>query len=107
MLACYASDSSISIVKIYPNGIILECESGEVVILNADNNLLCHGSTITTGRYIWDFELQQYQELSAYCPLCGHRFVPSASIFATIDNITKKVRLRPEQSPCLKLPKEM
>lgn len=104
-LACFTSDSYISAQRICANNVLLGCES-RVVILNTAKNLLCSGSAITTTRQIWDFELQKYRELSADCPLCGHRFAPPASILATIDIITRKAGLRPEQSPCLELPKK-
>jgi len=64
-LACFISDSFICIVKIYLKGLLLGYSSGEVVILNADKNLFCYGTAITTARQIWDFELQKYQKLSA------------------------------------------
>ena len=105
-LAYFTTDSGISVVSIFPNGIILGGESGEVVILKTDKNFLCHGRAITTIRQIWDFELLEFLPLSADCPVCGHRFLPPTSVLATIDYITKKSGLRPEQSPCLELPDE-
>lgn len=76
------------------------------MILNAEKELICPGIAITCIRQIWDFELQRYQELSADCPLCGHRFAPPASVLATIEEITKKAGLRPDHPPCLELPDE-
>jgi WD40 repeat protein len=105
-LACFVSDFSIYAVKFFPNGILLGGESGEVVILNINRNSLHPGTPITTTRQIWDFELQKYQELSADCQFCGHRFAPTASVLDTIRKITTKAGLRPEQSPCLELPDE-
>ena len=107
MLACFTADSYIHTLKIYPNGILLGSGSGEVVILNTDKSLFCPGMAITTALQIWDFELQKYPKLSTDCPLCGHRFAPPASVLATIKKIIRKARLRPEQSPCLELPKEV
>jgi hypothetical protein len=106
-LAIFTTDSPVLTLKSYFKGILLGCYSGEVIILNADTNLLCPGTAVTTARQIWNFELQKYQELSADCPLCGHRFAPSASVLETIEKITKKAELNPEQSPCLELPKEI
>jgi hypothetical protein len=57
-------------------------------------------------RQIWDFEFQRYLPFSADCPLCGLRFAPPSSVIGTIDNITKKTDLKPDQSPCLELPDE-
>jgi WD40 repeat protein len=105
-LARFFTNSGIDSSAIYSGGILLGCSSGEVVFLNADKELLNPGVAITTIRHLWDFEMQQYQPLSADCPLCGHRFAPPASVLATIEEITKKAGLRPEQSPCLELPDE-
>ncbi len=103
-LACYTCDSCVTTVKIYPNGILLGGQLGEIVIINVDKSLLCPGTAIITARQIWDFEIWEYQKLSADCPLCGHRFAPQASVLVTIKKIKKKVGLKPEQSPCLELP---
>jgi hypothetical protein len=59
-----------------------------------------------TIKRIWDYESQQFLRLSADCPLCGHRFGPPVSVLESIEKITKKTGLRPEQSPCLELPDE-
>ncbi len=105
-LAKFFTNSGITSSAIYSGGILLGCSSGEVVFLNTSKELLHSGIAIATIRQIWDFELQRYQELSADCPLCGQRFAPTASVLATIEEITKKAGLRPEQSPCLELPNE-
>ena len=51
--------------------------------------------------------MEKLKERSADCPLCGHRFAPPASVLDTIEKITKKAGLKPEQSPCLELPDEV
>jgi WD40 repeat protein len=102
-LARFVTNSGIPVVAIYSNGILAGCSSGEVVFLNTSRELLRAGIAITTIRRIWEVEFQQYLELSADCPFCGHRFAPSALVLATIEEITKKAGLRPEQSPCLDL----
>ncbi len=94
-------------ITFFPSGIVIGDQKGEVIILNVDKHLLHPGRGIVTIRQIWDFELHQYQNLSADCPLCGHRFAPSLSVLDTIENITKKAGLKPGQSPCLELPKEV
>ncbi len=104
-LTRFLSTTSVQSTVFFPGGIVLRCGS-EVVILNLKKELLCPGLAIITIRQIWDFELQQYLPLSADCPLCGHRFAPPASVVATIENITKKANLKPNQSPCLELPDE-
>ena len=91
----------------FPGGIVIGDEKGEVIILNVDKELLRSGKGIVTIRQIWDFEIQQYQELSADCPICGHRFAPPPSVLDTIEIITKNAGLKPGQSPCLELPKEV
>jgi len=106
LLARFGTNSEIHAVSLSPNGIFLGCGSGDIVFLNTDEELLYAGMVITTIRQIWDFELQRYLELSADCPLCGNRFAPPAPVLATIEIITKKAGLRPEQSPCLELPDE-
>jgi hypothetical protein len=68
---------------------------------------MCPLRGVVTIRRIWDFKKQILLPFSADCPLCGHRFAPPASVLATIDTITKKAALRPGQSPCLELPKEV
>jgi WD40 repeat protein len=105
-LARSAAGSNINAVTLYENGILLGCNSGEVNNLNVNEKLLRRGEAITNIRQIWEYELQQYQELSADCPLCGHRFSPPVSVLETIEKITKEAGLNPEQSPCLDLPDE-
>ena len=100
------TEAGISSTTISSKKIVLGCGTVEVVTLNAEKEILSTGLPITTARQIWDFELHQYQQLSADCPLCGHRFAPPASVLATIEEITKKAGLRPEQSPCLELADE-
>jgi WD40 repeat protein len=106
-LAKFILKSPLTSAQYFPNGIIVGCGSGEILILNLDRNLLNQDIRIVTIRYIWDFELHLNQPLSADCPLCGYRFAPPASVLATIKEITNKAGLRPEQSPCLELPKEV
>ena len=86
--------------------IIVGCSSGEVIILNANREMMCSGPCTLTIRKIWDFKLKQFKRLSAECPLCGHSFAPPTTVLATIENITKLNKLRPEQSPCIDLPDE-
>jgi WD40 repeat protein len=100
------TNSDIYAVKLYSEGVVLGCYSGEVVILNTAKEIICPGLPITIARLIWDFELQKFLPISTDCPLCGHRLAPPTSVLTTIDTITKKAGLRPEQSPCLELPKE-
>ena len=100
------SNLSINVSKSYPEGLVLVCHSGEVVILYLEKELLYSGLAINTIRQIWDFEYEKYHELSADYPLCGHRFAPPDSVIGTIENITKKTGLGPEQSPCFELPAE-
>ncbi len=76
------------------------------MILGTDKKLLFTDRGIVTIWSIWDFELQQYLELSADCPFSGHRFAPPAKVLAAIEKITEKADLRPKQSPCLKLSDE-
>ena len=106
--------SNIIAAAYFPGGFFL-CEQvgnvngkrvGNVFILNLKKELLCPNGSIVTLRKMWDCELQQYQEPSADCPLCGHRFYPSGSILTTIDKIIKESGLRPKQSPCLELPEK-
>ena len=106
-LALLTTNSSIRVALFFPNGVFIGCDSGELIILKPDKNLLCPGRGIITIRRIWDFEFRQYQPLSADCPLCGHRFSPPGSVLQTIEKITRKAGLRPEQSPCLELPDEI
>jgi len=103
VLARFITNSNIEAVAIYPNGILAGCGTGEVLFLTAEKELLNPGIAITTIRLIWDFEFQKYLELSADCPLCGHRFTPPTSVLSTIEEITMKAGLSPHQSPCLEL----
>ncbi len=106
-LASYPSSSSILVIEFFPGGIFIGTYSGETHILNASKKLLNPGNAFVTVLKIWDFELLRYMPVTADCPLCGHRFTPTDSILNTIIEITKKTKLRPEQSPCLDLPKEV
>jgi WD40 repeat protein len=105
-IARHFAPCQIYAAKYFPCGIILSAGSEGLIIMNVDRELLCPGIPITTIRQIWDFELKQFQQLSADCPLCGHRFAPPSSVMETIVAITKKAGLKSEQSPCLELPEE-
>jgi hypothetical protein len=105
-LAQTAITSGVRSVASYPSGIIVGGNLGKLIIQKGEKDLMCPDTVITTILQIWDFELQQYQPLSADCPLCGHRFAPPVSVLETIEKITKKAGLKPEQSPCLELPDE-
>jgi WD40 repeat protein len=102
----FVTNSNVYSASFYPGGVIGSEGSGKIFILKANKEILCPLESIVTIKRIWDFKLQQYLPLSADCPLCGHRFEPSSSVLATIDTITKKSGLRPDQSPCLELPDE-
>ena len=105
-LACFAPNSKISAASFFSNGILIGCETGEIITLNVNKKLLCPGIAFTTLRQVWDYKSRKYQEPSAVCPLCGYRFAPPASVMTTIIEITKKAGLRIEQSPCLELADE-
>jgi WD40 repeat protein len=107
-IGIFAASSTIRILEIsyYANVIIVGEKSGKISILNVAKEFLYPKHSILTIRKIWNFELQRYLPPSADCPLCGHRFSPPDSVLSTINNITKKVGLRPEQSPCMELPDE-
>jgi WD40 repeat protein len=94
------------IVSVFPCGVIVGDRSGKISILFS-KEIFSSCESIANVRQIWDFELQEFQPLSADCPLCGYRFAPPVSVLETIEAITKKVCLRPEQSPCLELPDEV
>jgi hypothetical protein len=105
-LARYCANSTIATASfsLSSNSILLGCSSGEVVFIDTDKELLHASKLITTIRQIWDFEFKRYQDLSADCPYCGHRFAPPVLVLATIEKITKKAGLRSVQSSCLELP---
>jgi WD40 repeat protein len=106
MGAWLVSNSKINAISCFPGGIFGGEESGNTFTLMLDKKINCPELCIVTIKQIWDFELQQYLPPTADCPLCGRRFAPPALVLATINNITKKFGLRPEQSPCLELPDE-
>jgi len=103
-LAAYTASSFVKSISCFPGGIVLGEESGKISVLMLDKELACSDFGKTTIRSIWDFEMHKYLPLLAYCPLCGYRFEPSDSVLATIGEISKKTKLKPEQSPCLELP---
>jgi WD40 repeat protein len=103
-IARFSSSEIPGRIVIYPDGLIYGDEIGNVKFLNFNFGCFCSG--IVTIRRIWDYLMKIYISNTADCPLCGHRFAPPSSIMSTIDNITKKAGLRPDQSPCLELPDE-
>jgi len=105
-MARVVTNTSIGIVSLCSKGVVLGCDSGEVMILNIDNEILSRGFPITTACRIWDIELNHYQPLSADCPLCRHRFEPPTSVVETIIKIFKAAGINSKQSPCLELPNE-
>jgi len=98
--------SKIRALRLSGNRIITGCESGEVIFLNVDMSFLRQGPAITTIRKIWDSEIEQFLDLSADCPLCGHRFAPPSYALDAIKDIITKAALTPDQSSCLELPDE-
>jgi WD40 repeat protein len=98
--------SKIQAMSLLGNTIVAGCESGEVLFLNTGLDKLRHGPSITTVRKIWDLGLDQFQDLSADCPVCGHRFLPPPSVLTAIEELTAIAALSPEQSSCLDLPDE-
>jgi len=98
--------SKIRALRLSGNRIITGCESGEVIFLNVDMSFLRQGPAITTIRKIWDSEIEQFLDLSADCPLCGHRFAPPSYALDAIKDIITKAALTPDQSTCLELPDE-
>ena len=105
-LAVYPNRSKYKSLNINTKGIITGDQGGDVIMLDLRNKYGLINEGIVTLKSIWNFESQQYQSLSADCPFCGHGFAPPALVLATIEKITKKARLRPEQSPCVELPDE-
>ncbi len=105
-LAAFLSNFRVGTVQFCNEGIVLGNHFGELVILGTSKSLLNINIPVVTIRQIWDFELQQYQELSADCPLCGCRFEPPQAIIQTIIQILKDAGIKPDQSPCLELPDE-
>ena len=105
-LCLFVSSSGIGDVSSFPGGVFGGEHSGKVFILNINKELLFPTRSNVTIRHIWDFELHGYQNVSADCPSCWYRFKPPATVIATIEKITKKANLRPEQSPFLELSDE-
>jgi len=102
----FVSSSDINAISWFPGGIFGGESSGKIFIISCSKELLCPKRSIVTIRRIWDFKLQQSLNPVVDCPGCGRRSAPAASIMAHIAKITKKARLKPEQSPYLELPKE-
>ncbi|RLD81546.1 MAG: hypothetical protein DRJ15_04120 [Bacteroidetes bacterium] len=105
-LARFTNSSHIFAVDFYSGGIFGCAISGEIFNVQAHKELLRPASGIVTARQIWNFERKCYMTPSANCPICGHHFSPPKSVLGTIEEITKKAGLSPEQSPCLELPDE-
>lgn len=105
-VARFVSNSGIVAVSCFPSGIFGGESSGNTFTLTVNKVLSCTLKGIVTVRQIWDSELQKFLKPSADCPLCGHRFAPHVSVIATIESITKRANLKPEQSPCLELTDE-
>jgi WD40 repeat protein len=106
-VARFISNSDIRAVSCFFSGVFGGDSSGNTFTLSI-NKLLSHShKTILTIRQIWDFKLKKYQPISADCPCCGHRFVPTTLVFTTIENIIKKAGLNKQQSSSLELPNEV
>jgi WD40 repeat protein len=104
-IAVFIFKTTIGSLELLKDSILVGCQNN-IEILNVSKDILCLKNAITTVRHIWDFKNSKFKSFTSDCPLCGHRFTPSTSIMATIESITKKVGLKPEQSPCLELPDE-
>lgn len=88
------------------NQIVVGVGLKKISLYQADRQILCPGIPIVTAREIWDFYQHRFLPLTADCPLCEHRFSPEQSVIDTINKTTLKAGLKPEDSPCLSLPKE-
>jgi WD40 repeat protein len=102
----FSSTSGINAVSCYPGGIFGGDTSGNIIFLTINKTLMYSGRILVTLRQIWDYEMQKQLPLSSDCLVCGHRFAPPTEVLTTIETITMKADLRPEQSPCLELPDE-
>ena len=100
------SNSEVNSVINFPKGIVLGCDSGEIIILEVDRSLLCPGKAIVTIKQIWNFKLKSFTHPLAYCPLCGFCFQPPIAIIQKIIKILHENNIKPEQSPCFELPDE-
>jgi len=106
ILKRYIGPISLDIVALHPKGVVIGLVTGEIILLCINREILCPGPGIVTIRLIWDFENNVFLEPSSDCPFCGNRFSPPNSVLTTINEITEKTGLKPEQSPCLELPDE-
>ena len=105
-LARFIGKTSVNCAALYPAGVFVGMDSGEIAILAASRELLCPEPGIATARHIWDFDLHHYLDLSSDCPFCGARFAPEKKILETIRAIYRSSGLGPKGSPCLSLPRE-
>ncbi|MCX6249895.1 MAG: hypothetical protein NTX61_04000 [Bacteroidetes bacterium] len=102
----FFTDSNINCIFFSQRSLVGREASDNILILNGSHRFMFNGTCIVTIKRIWNFESKQFTEPIADCILCGHRFEPSRSVLTEILNINNKVKLKPEQSPCLELPDE-
>ena len=79
--ARFVSDSQICTASCFPGGVFFGEASGKTLIIKVNKKILCPLRSIVTIKQIWDFDFQKFLKPSADCPLCGHRFAPSASCY--------------------------
>jgi WD40 repeat protein len=106
MLARFIGSFGLYVTSVFPKGIIVGGEGGKIVFLSVRRELLCPGPGIVTVRYIWEFRKHQYSGPYTDCPFCGKRFEPQKKMIETIRGILRNGNIGPNDSPCLKLPKE-
>ena len=106
VIAQFSTDFYISAISLLPGGIGIGPEKGGYFVLKGSKELLCPDPGLVTCKKMWDFILHEFKQPIADCPICGYRFSPPVSVLATIEEITKKAGLKPEQSPCLEFPDE-
>jgi WD40 repeat protein len=105
-LARFVSDSIITAIAYFSDGVIAANSSGKLIFFNIDKELMCTSIPITTIRKIWKFENYHYSKFIADCPICGFRITPTKSVINYIAKISKKAGLKINQSPCQELPDE-
>lgn len=105
-LAKFIFSSSIETIDQFSGRYYGGTTSGETFILHGGKELQNIGAGIVTVKQIWDTETECYLPVIGDCPFCGNRFSPIKSVLDSIEKITIKANLAPEDSPCLVLPDE-
>ena len=106
-LAIFITNQGIESLTLKRDNLVIGGNSGGMFFLKIPSYYHTGKEEIVTIKKSRDSIEGRFKNPTTNCAHCSHIITPPASVLATIEEITKKAGLKPEQSPCLELPDEV